>query len=245
MRSGCPRRTPSPAPPQAFVARFGADRFTLDAVNSTGVLNASAWVRPVPDHLLAPDDYAARAAHQGRELFRALCSSCHTIDGYLAIRPLVRGKSADALTGVIARLASPVDAAGNATAWNAVPVHVKTWRNRRMPPFAGTGEERQMLAAYLALLGGADPSALGPARGPARRTARPSTTPTARPVTGRKAWRRSIPRAAKPAELYDMIGRLPAINEMMPAFDGTEEQRKALAEYLAALPRRAPTGGAR
>jgi mono/diheme cytochrome c family protein len=42
-----------------------------------------------------------------------------------------------------------------------------------------------------------------------------------------------------------MIGRLPAINEMMPAFEGTEEQRKALADYLAALPGQAPKGGAR
>ena len=87
--------------------------------------STSAWVRPVPDHLLAPDDYAARVEHQGRELFRALCSSCHTIDGYLAIRPLVRGKSPEALDGVLARLASPVDAAGNAAAWNALPVHAE------------------------------------------------------------------------------------------------------------------------
>ena len=42
-----------------------------------------------------------------------------------------------------------------------------------------------------------------------------------------------------------MIGRLPAINEMMPAFEGTEEQRKALAEHLASLPGKTPTGGAR
>jgi mono/diheme cytochrome c family protein len=42
-----------------------------------------------------------------------------------------------------------------------------------------------------------------------------------------------------------MIGRLPAINGMMPAFEGTEEQRQALAGYLASLPGKAPEGGAR
>jgi mono/diheme cytochrome c family protein len=136
-----PAPAAAPTPPPEFGARCGADRFTLDAVNSAGVLRTSAWVRPVPDHLLAPNDYAARAEHQGRELFRALCASRHTIDGYLAIQPLVRGRSAEALAGI--------------------------------------------------------------------------------------------------------IDRLPAIDEMMPAFDGTEEQRKALAAYLVSLPKQTPKGGAR
>ena len=52
------------------------------------------------------------------------------------------------------------------------------------------------------------------------------------------------PKGRKPAEFYELIGRLPAINEMMPAFEGTEEQRKALADYLATLPGQAPKGGA-
>ena len=186
-----------PAPPADFVARFGADRFTIDAVNATGVLKASAWVRPVPDHLLAPNDYAARAEHQGRELFRALCSACHTIDGYLAIRPLVRGKSPDALNGVIARLASPVDAAGNASAWNVVPAHVKTWRNRRMPPFAGTDEERQLLAAYLALCRRSRPVGARPAGAVRGRRQGLLRHELRAPATGPTAWRRSIRRTAR------------------------------------------------
>ena len=52
------------------------------------------------------------------------------------------------------------------------------------------------------------------------------------------------PKGRKPAEFYEMIGRLPAINEMMPAFEGTEEQRRALAGHLASLPAHAPKGGA-
>ena len=233
-----------PAPPADFVARFGADRFTIDAVNSTGVMRASAWVRPVPGHLLAPNDYAARAEHQGRELFRALCSACHTIDGYQAIRPLVRGKSPDALNGVIARLASPVDAAGNASAWNVVPAHVKTWRNRRMPPFAGTDEERQMLAAYLALVGGADPSALSPPA-PSEDAGKSYYDTNCAACHGPDGLAPFDPKNRTPEEFYEMIGRLPAINEMMPPFEGTEEQRKALAEHLASLPGKTPTGGAR
>ena len=230
------------APPADFVARFGTDRFTVDAIDAAGVLKTSAWTRPVPNHLLAPPDYAARVEHQGRELFRALCASCHTVDGYLAIRPLVRGKAPEALNGVLARLASPTDAAGTTTAWNTLPVHVKTWRGRRMPPFAGTDEERQMLAGYLALLGGTAPSALSPPAPSADigKTYYDANCAACHAPDGLAPF---DPKNRKPEEFYEMIGRLPAVNEMMPAFEGTEEQRKALAEYLASLPGKAPEGG--
>jgi mono/diheme cytochrome c family protein len=239
-----PAPASAPVPPGAFVARFGADRFTVDAVNASGVLKASAWVRPVPDSLLAPADHAARVEQQGRELFRALCASCHTIDGYLAVRPLVGGKGPEALDGVLARLALPTDAAGKAAAWNAVPLHVKTWRNRRMPPFAGTDDERRVLAGYLALLGGAPPSALNPPApaGDPGKTYYDTNCAACHSADGVAPF---DPKGRRPAEFYEMIGRLPAINEMMPAFEGTEDQRKALAEYLAALPGRSPEGGGR
>jgi mono/diheme cytochrome c family protein len=233
----------APAPPEEFIQRFGADRFTVDAVNTAGVLTSSAWVRPVPDHLLAPSDYAARAGHQGRELFRALCASCHTIDGYLAIRPLVKGKSAEALNGVLGRLAAPVDAAGVASTWTALPVHVKTWRGRRMPPFAGTDDERQLLAGHLALLGGAAPSGLGPPA-PSADIGQAFYDANCAACHGPDGLAPFDAKGRKPADFYEMIGRLPAINEMMPAFEGTEEQRKALADYLATLARQAPKGGA-
>ena len=241
-------RLPAPAgvavPPAAFVERFGADRFTLDAVNASGVLKASAWVRPVPDHLLAPGDYAGRAEHQGRELFRALCASCHTVDGYLAIRPLVRGKSIEALDGLLARLASPVDASGQAADWTALPMHVRTWRNRRMPPFAGTGEERRLLAGYLALVGGAAPATIA-APAPSADMGKAYYDTNCAACHGPDGLAPFDSKGRTPAEFYEMIGRLPAINEMMPAFEGTDDERKALAGHLAALPGKAPEGGAR
>jgi mono/diheme cytochrome c family protein len=232
------------APPAEFVARFGADRFSMEALGTAGVLKSSVWVRHVPDDLLSPSKYPARAAHQGRELFRTLCAACHTVDGYLAIRPLVRGKSPAALDGVIARLAVPVDAAGSATTWNTPHIQLKTWRSRRMPPFAGTGEERQMLAAYLALLGGANPSALTPPA-PSFDIGKAYFESNCAACHGPDGLAPFDHLGRKPAALYEMIGRLPSINAMMPAFDGTDEQRTALSEYLAALPRPAPKGGAR
>ena len=103
--SALPAPAGVPAPPADHVSTFGADRFTIDALNATGVLNASAWVRPVPDTCSRPHDYAARPRTRDANSSARSAPSCHTIDGYLAIRPLVRGKSAEALDGVIARLA--------------------------------------------------------------------------------------------------------------------------------------------
>jgi mono/diheme cytochrome c family protein len=234
----------APAPPADFVTRFGNDRFSVEALSSTGVLKSSVWVRHVPDDLLSPSDYPARAAHQGRELFRGLCAACHTVDGYLAIRPLVRGKSPEALDGVITRLAVPVDSGGSATAWDTPHLRLKTWRSRRMPPFVGTAEERQWLAVYLALLGGARPSTITPPA-PSSDIGRAYFESNCAACHGPDGLAPFDHAGRKPAALYEMIGRLPAINEMMPAFEGTDEQRAALSEYLARLPRPAPMGGAR
>ncbi len=236
----------APQPPAAFVERFGEDRFTLDALNASGVMKASAWVRPAPDNLLDPAEYAALAEHQGRELFRVECAACHTIDGYLAIRPLVRGKSAEALDGVIGRLAQPVDASGAETGWNTPHVRLATWRDRRMPPFAGTADERRMLAGYLALVGGAGRDSLGPASEAGSGSSNVGQAYYESNCAACHAPDGLAPfdaKGRKAAEFLEMLGRLPEINDMMPPFEGTDEERTALAEYLATLPGPGQTGG--
>ncbi len=236
-------------PPHDAIERFGPDRFTIDAVKAAGVLNSSAWVTPLPPNLSAVAGYAAVAKHQGHELFRALCSNCHTIDGYLALRPLVLGKSASALDGVLQRLAVPVDATGAPAAWNKPAVQLKTWRGRRMPPFAGTPEERQMLAGYLALLGGAAQADVAASAAQATvqagdigRTYFESRCAVCHGPGGMVPFKSKY---QTPAELYGAIGRLPTINEMMPPFDGTEAERTALAAHLASLVQQTPKRGAK
>jgi mono/diheme cytochrome c family protein len=234
-----------PVPPDDHVRTFGRDRFTIDALNETGVLKASAWLRPAPDGTLAPSHYPDLAAHQGNELFRALCASCHTVDGYLAVRPLVAGKTADALYGMLGRLATPVDAAGAEGAWTSVAPRLKTWRGRRMPPFVGTDDERRLLAAHLAMMGGAAPATIAaPAEGGAGGGAKAYFETNCGACHGPDGMAPFDPNGRSAAVFHEMLGRLPAINEMMPAFEGTDAERKALAEYLASLPRPQNKGGA-
>ena len=232
-----------PVPPPDMVDRFGADRFTVDALNAAGVMASSPWMRDTPPDMAG--DELLRIGHEGRELFRAECSWCHTERGYLAIAPLVKGKSAVALQNVLARLADPVDAAGSPAAWNSADLRLKTWRSRRMPPFVGTDRERATLAAYLALVGGASADELlppeTPGGGSGGRTYFETNCSACHAPDGLAPF---DARGRTADELYEMIGRLPAINDMMPAFEGSDEERRALADYMATIRGARPKGGA-
>ena len=221
-------------PPEAVQAAFGEDRFAIDAVNRQGVLQTAGWVRHRAAMAESADDIVNQA-EQGRQVFRLLCASCHTLDGYLAIRPLVRGRSASALDTTLARLAAPVDASGNAVPWTHPDVRLETWRGRQMPPFTGTEAERHALAVYLAMLGGqsADQVRAEAASGNVGQQVFDANCAMCHGSDGE--WPLSK-RAARPAaEFYDLIGKLSAINEVMPPFEGSDEERRALAEHLSKL----------
>lgn len=221
----------APPPPAGF-----EDRFTLDALDRTGVLPASLYAR-------IPEDWTAEAGGPGedaagRELFRIECSACHTVDAYNAVRPLVAGQSSATLEGLLGRLAKPVAASGEETTWDDPENRLETWRGRRMPPFVGTAAEKRALAVYLAGLGGGEiaPPPSGAPDGAALFDAgcamchdASGDWPIAQMIRGRDA-----------EGLYDALGRLSELNDMMPDFEGTEEERRALADWLAAV-----EGGAR
>jgi mono/diheme cytochrome c family protein len=111
-----------------------------------------------------------------------------------------------------------------------------------MPPFAGTEAEKRAVAVYLARLGG-DPlagleSPVGGSDGlrvfETHCTACHGTEapwPLAERLRGRSA-----------SELYEILGRLPEVREEMPPFSGTEDERRALAHYLAELATAGPAG---
>jgi cytochrome c553 len=99
----------------------------VDRLNREGILTKARWAGAG----LAVD-LAAGPASFGQHVFRAQCQMCHSLDGYLAIRPLVAGQDAEGLTAFLEALRAG---------------------RPGMPPIVGTEKEIQGLAAYLASLG--------------------------------------------------------------------------------------------
>jgi len=202
----------------------GNDRFTVTALNESGVLTASLWgrlprdldIKPPPDRLVA----------EGQETFRLLCSQCHTTDGYLAVRPLVQGATPAAIDATLSRL--------------------QTWRHRRMPPFVGTVTERQALAGYLATLGGMAPAQAAGSLSPSGEDGHSlfdANCSMCHGPDGPFPFSNYVSKKRSAEMFYDMLGRLPAINDAMPPLDATEAQRRVLAAYLAQLPELGAGGG--
>ena len=173
---------------------------------AAGLLRSARWTATAG----APGRDDPRA---GEELFRFACRGCHTVNGYRGIRSYVDGKPVSAIALALSRLDR---------------------LRGRMPPFPGNEEEQRLLAAYLARLDGVVEPA--PAVPPGDLLARGkrvleehclichADVPLRPRVTG---W--------DERRAYDALGRLPSLNPAMPDFDGTEEERRSLAAYLAAL----------
>jgi mono/diheme cytochrome c family protein/cytochrome bd-type quinol oxidase subunit 1 len=239
-----------PAP--AGAPRAGPDPFTVETLRRDGVLAAARFaVVPAGYHpgdpafaALAPAARAALEAEAGREVFRLECSVCHTQGAHLGIRRLVRGKSVAALTAVLDALAKPVGVDGQPTSWTDPHLRLATWLGRRMPPFAGTQAEKRALAIHLARLGGDALAGVTetPPEGAGRRAFEQHCSPchgpeAAWPITDRLRGRSA-------SDFYDLIGRLPQVREEMPPFSGSEDERRALAQYLGGLAASAPPADA-
>jgi mono/diheme cytochrome c family protein/cytochrome bd-type quinol oxidase subunit 1 len=230
-----------PAPPGA--PRAAPDPFTIESLRRGGVLAAArfatvpAGYRPGDPAFaaLAPEAQAALEAEAGREVFRLECSVCHTQEGHLGIRRLVRGRSVAALTVVLDALARPVGADGQPVSWADPQLRLATWLGRRMPPFAGTEAEKRALAIHLARLGGAPLAGAteAPPEGAGRQAFEQHCSPCHGPEAAWPMADRLRGRSA--SDFYDLIGRLPQVREEMPPFSGSEEERRALAQYLGGL----------
>ncbi len=106
------------------------------------------------DGLAASSGWVARLAGEepvtvGREVFRVQCSSCHTVDGYQAIRPLLPSDP-DMIAGPLFALKEMGEAWVSAPPGGTVdPARVDY---PFMPPLVGTDDEVMALAEYLATL---------------------------------------------------------------------------------------------
>jgi mono/diheme cytochrome c family protein len=240
VRLPAPEGVPAPPPGAGAVV----DRFTVEALDREGLLTSALWGRapaailsPGPETAsLPPEALLAFEEEAGREVFKILCFSCHTVDGYNAVRPLVAGQSAGAIEGTLGRLAHLETREGERVPWTEVArpdVRLVTWRERRMPPFVGTEGERRALAVYLARLGGGEVSLPEPEGAP----------PSGAAVFDEACAMCHAPEAEWPLaelveglsadDLYELIGMLPELSEDMPPFEGTDEERRALAGFLA------------
>jgi mono/diheme cytochrome c family protein/cytochrome bd-type quinol oxidase subunit 1 len=237
-----------PSPPGALVP--AEDPFTVGALGRRGVLATSPWAavpaayRPGDPAFegLPATERATLEAQAGREVFKLECTACHTERAHLGIVRLVRGKSVAAITAVLDAAAKPVTADGQPTSWSDPRVRVATWLGRRMPPFAGTEAEKRALAIHLARLGGdagagveAPAVALGGTAVFEQHCSACHGPEAAWPIRDRLRGRTA-------GDFYDLIGRLPQVREEMPPFSGTEDERRALAQYLGGLVPTAPGG---
>lgn len=106
----------------------------IDDLNRRGILAKAGWARQ--------ERGTAEPASTGRAVFRAQCSSCHTLDGYLSMR--TRAEAFDRETLVLFLTALREDG----PKWQKHPPDPKP-DYPHMPPFVGTDEELEALAAYL------------------------------------------------------------------------------------------------
>jgi len=112
----------------------------VSRINDSGFLAVSGWSA----HVASEDPVSV-----GRAIFKAQCASCHTIDGYQAIRPLLPDDP-DMIFGVLAAMWEMGE--GYAEANPTEMINTAEFDYAFMPPFVGNDEELEALALYLTSL---------------------------------------------------------------------------------------------
>ena len=110
----------------------------VESLREAGVLSKARW---------AEIEIAGNRATGGRAVFRSQCASCHTTDGYLAIRDYLPDDP-DMIYGVLFTLHDQAEAFIQLERGDAIDKADLDYPY--MPPFVGTEEEMEMLVEYLA-----------------------------------------------------------------------------------------------
>jgi len=175
-----------------------------------GVLSTAKWVK---DKQVNPAEMKA----VGREIFRLECQSCHTINGYNGIKSVVAG--------------------WDSTYTDAILRNLDVLKGY-MPPFMGTDAERAALVTYL--------TSLNPLRRTlalefrtenaleAGRTVFDRFCFRCHTVDGYNAMRTKVAGYTY-SQLDSLLQHLPELRGDMPPFPGNENERHALATWLASL----------
>ena len=145
---------------------------------------------------------------QGKQMFAIQCGACHSVDGYRAMTTRVHGWDPQFAADILQ--------------------HLPLLRGT-MPPFAGNEQDRVAVGSYLASL---SPAAGNQELPPAE---------LGRQVFGKRCSMchtvgggfRPLSLAGMDADSIDgLLTQLDALNPEMPAFHGTESERKSLAQFL-------------
>ncbi len=173
----------------------------IDEINKNGVLLWANWVSDEAKAVRSPDT-------TGYEIFRTECMNCHSLSGYMNVGRYIEGWDQQYLYEILGRL--------------------EVLRGR-MPPFAGTEEERYHVVSYLSRFSG-----------------EPRIYDSGKEVYDDRCgnchtigrYRDIIPVTSdfSQEELQEeIIPMLSEMNEDMPPFTAGEEAAEKLARYLSEL----------
>jgi mono/diheme cytochrome c family protein len=169
----------------------------VESIAADGVAKTSPWI----------EGSAGDPRVYGRELFALECGSCHSVDGYRAMRKFARGW--DAKFG------------------GEILLHLPVVRET-MPPFAGDAHDRAALGGYLASLAPATPSGANE-----RELGQQVFAIHCALCHSIGGPRRPLDlKGTDPDGIAAMLGTLGDINPDMPPFTGTDAEGHALAVYL-------------
>ena len=171
---------------------------SLPALATAGFVSNAKWMERQPSDQIA----------EGRQIFAIQCGACHSVNGYRAMAPRVRGWSPEFASDVLQ--------------------HLPLLRGT-MPPFAGNEHDRAAVGAFLASLspGGEERAANAAALGEQVFQQRCAMCHT---VGGKF---RPLALSGTDADAIDgLLQQLDSLNSEMPAFHGSERERKALATFL-------------
>jgi cytochrome c553 len=110
----------------------------IESINEEGLRSWSGWVAR---------GSGTDPVTNGRQVFRAQCASCHTLDGYMSIRKLLPDDP-DMVFGVLAVMWESGERLTELEPGERVAMAELDYPY--MPPFVGNDEDLEALAAYLA-----------------------------------------------------------------------------------------------
>lgn len=177
------------------------DMIALEDFEDAGMVAGTKWMSPA-----AANDQVT----MGRDLFRAWCQPCHTLDGYNGLRPYLAHWNEETVASMVPRI---------------------EWMRALMPPWYATEEENEALTAYLMTLK-PEQDAVLPAGEEGEQLAWDISCGRCHTEYGYMSLAWSFEDYTYEEAEEFLLYEAGDMADEMPAYYGTDEQREALARYL-------------